>query len=61
MGLFDKAKDMASDPENIDAVKEHLTDENIDGAADKLKDIAPDQASGAIDGLADKAREFGEK
>lgn len=59
MGLFDKARDMATDPENVEKAKELLTDENVDAATEKLKDIAPDQADGAIDGLADKAKEFG--
>lgn len=59
MGLFDKAKDMATDPENIEKAKELLTDENVDAATDKLKEVAPDQADGVIDGLADKAKELG--
>lgn len=59
MGLFDKAKDMAGDSENIEKVKGALSDENVDGATEKVKDVAPDQADGAIDGLSDKAKEFG--
>jgi hypothetical protein len=59
MGLFDKAKDMATDPENVERAKKLLTDENVDAAAEKLKDIAPDQVDGAIDGLADKAKKLG--
>ena len=59
MGLFDKAKDMASDSENIEKAKGALSDENIDAASDKLKDVAPDKADGAIDSLADKAKKLG--
>lgn len=59
MGLFDKAKEMATDPENVAKAKELLTDENVDAAAEKLKELAPEQARGAVDGLAAKAKEWG--
>ena len=59
MGLFDKAKEFASDPDNIAKAKEHVTDENVDAASDKLKEFAPDQADGAIDSMGERAREWG--
>ncbi|GAB4085855.1 hypothetical protein GCM10028784_24850 [Myceligenerans cantabricum] len=59
MGLFDKAKELATDPATIAKVRELATDENVDKVTDKLKDVAPEQARGAIDGLAGKAKEWG--
>ncbi|GAB2478887.1 hypothetical protein GCM10027063_20620 [Promicromonospora xylanilytica] len=59
MGLFDKAKEFASDPDNVAKAKEQMTDENVGAATDKLKEFAPDQADGAIDSMGDKAREWG--
>jgi len=59
MGLFDKAKDFVTDPDNVAKAKEQLTDENVDAATDKLKELAPDKADGAIDSLGDKAKEWG--
>jgi hypothetical protein len=60
MGLFDKAKEFVTDPDNLAKAKEQLTDENVDAATDKLKDIAPDKADGAIDTLGQKAKDFGQ-
>ena len=60
MGLFDKAKEFVTDPDNVAKAKEQLTDENVDAATDKLKEFAPDQADGLIDGLGDKAKDFGQ-
>jgi hypothetical protein len=60
MGLFDKAKEFVTDPDNVEKAKEQLTDENVDAATDKLKEFAPDQADGAIDALGDKAKDFGQ-
>ena len=59
MGLFDKAKEFATDPDNIEKAKEQLNDGNVDTATDKLKEIAPDKADGLIDSLGDKAKEWG--
>lgn len=59
MGLFDKAKEFVTDPDNVAKAKEQLTDENVDAATDKLKELAPDKADGAIDSLGDKAKEWG--
>lgn len=59
MGLFDKAKDFVSDPDNVAKAKEQLTDENVDAASDKLKQFAPDQADGAIDSMGDRAKDWG--
>lgn len=59
MGLFDKAKEFASDPDNVAKAKEQMTDENVGAATDKLKEFAPDQADGAIDSMGEKAREWG--
>ncbi|GAA1871413.1 hypothetical protein [Myceligenerans crystallogenes] len=59
MGLFDAAKDFVTDPENIAKAKELATDENVDMAAGKLRELAPEQADGAIDGLADQAKAWG--
>ncbi|MFI2488535.1 hypothetical protein ACH47X_16630 [Promicromonospora kroppenstedtii] len=59
MGLFDKAKEFVTDPDNVAKAKEQLTDENVDAATDKLKGFAPDQADGAIDSLGEKAKEWG--
>ncbi|GAA1871418.1 hypothetical protein [Myceligenerans crystallogenes] len=61
MGLFDSAKDMANDPENQEKLKGLASEENVDKAAEKAKDIAPDQADGGIDDLADKAKDFGQQ
>lgn len=58
MGLFDKAKEFVTDPDNVQKAKEQLTDERVDGATDKLKDLAPDQADGAIDSLGDQVKEW---
>ncbi|MFI2364971.1 hypothetical protein [Promicromonospora sp. NPDC019610] len=58
MGLFDKAKEFVTDPDNVAKAKEQLTDENVDAATDKLKEIAPDKADGAIDSLGEKAKDF---
>ena len=60
MSLFDKAKDFVTDPDNLEKAKEQLTDENVDAATDKLKELAPDQADGASDALGDKAKDFGQ-
>ena len=60
MGLFDKAKEFVTDPDNVAKAKEQLTDENVDAATDKLKEFAPDKADGAIDALGEKAKEFGQ-
>lgn len=60
MGLFDKAKEFVTDPDNVAKAKEQLTDENVDAATDKLKEFAPDQADGAIDALGEKAKDFGQ-
>ena len=60
MGLFDKAKEFVTDPDNIEKAKEQLTDENVDAATDKLKELAPDRVDGAIDTLGDKAKDFGQ-
>ncbi len=60
MGLFDKAKEFVTDPDNIEKAKEQLTDENVDAATDKLKQLAPDQVDSAIDTLGDKAKDFGQ-
>ena len=60
MGLFDSAKDFLTDPDNLAKAKEQLTDENVDAATDKLKELAPDQADGAIDSLGEKAKDFGQ-
>ena len=60
MGLFDKAKEFVTDPDNLAKAKEQLTDENVDAATDKLKEIAPDKADGAIDALGEKAKDFGQ-
>ncbi|MFI6425888.1 hypothetical protein [Promicromonospora sp. NPDC050880] len=60
MGLFDKAKEFVTDPDNVAKAKEQLTDENVDAATDKLKEFAPDQADGAIDTLGEKAKDFGQ-
>jgi hypothetical protein len=59
MGLFDKAKEFVSDPDNVAKAKEQLTDENVDAASDKLKEFAPDKADGAIDSLGERAKEWG--
>ncbi|MBO0610610.1 hypothetical protein [Myceligenerans salitolerans] len=59
MGLFEAAKNFVTDPENIARAKELLTDENVDAAAGKLKELAPEQVRGAVDGLAEKAKEWG--
>ncbi|GAA4690123.1 hypothetical protein APR04_002746 [Promicromonospora umidemergens] len=59
MGLFDKAKEFASDPDNVAKAKEHMTDENVGSATDKLKQFAPDQADGAIDSLGERATAWG--
>ncbi|MEU4365128.1 hypothetical protein [Promicromonospora sp. NPDC023987] len=59
MGLFDKAKEFASDPDNVAKAKEQMTDENVGAASDKLKEFAPDQADGAIDSMGERAREWG--
>jgi hypothetical protein len=58
MGLFDKAKEFVTDPDNVAKAKEQLTDENVDAATDKLKEFAPDKADGAIDSLGEKAKDF---
>lgn len=58
MGLFDKAKEFVTDPDNVAKAKEQLTDENVDAATDKLKELAPDKADGAIDSLGEKAKDF---
>lgn len=53
MGFDDalnKAKDYAGDHED-------QVNKGLDGAADKAKDIAPDQADGAIDKGGDAARD----
>ncbi|MEV0889777.1 hypothetical protein [Promicromonospora sp. MEB111] len=60
MGLFDKAKEFVTDPDNVAKAKEQLTDENVDAATDKLKEFAPDKADGAIDALGEKAKDFGQ-
>ena len=60
MGLFDKAKEFVTDPDNLAKAKEQLTDENVDAATDKLKEFAPDKADGAIDALGEKAKDFGQ-
>ena len=59
MGLFDKAKEFVTDPDNVAKAKEQLSDENVDAATDKLKELAPDKADGAIDALGEKAKDFG--
>ena len=59
MGLFDKAKEFVSDPDNVSKAREQLTDENVDAASDKLKEFAPDKADGAIDSLGTRAKEWG--
>ncbi|GAA2225464.1 hypothetical protein GCM10010413_20160 [Promicromonospora sukumoe] len=59
MGLFDKAKEFVTDPDNLAKAKEQLSDENVDAATDKLKELAPDKADGAIDTLGQKAKDFG--
>jgi hypothetical protein len=59
MGLFDKAKEFVTNPENVEKAKEQLTDENVDAATEKLKSFAPDQADGAIDAAGEKAKEWG--
>lgn len=53
MGFDDalnKAKDFAGDHED-------QVNQGIDGATDKAKDLAPDQADGAIDKGSDAARD----
>lgn len=59
MGLFDKAKEFASDPDNVAKAKEQMTDENVGSATDKLKQFAPDQADGAIDSMGERATAWG--
>lgn len=59
MGLFDAAKNFVTNPDNIAKAKELLTDENVDAAAGKLRELAPEKARGAVDGLAEKAKEWG--
>ncbi|MEV0949265.1 hypothetical protein [Promicromonospora sp. NPDC050249] len=59
MGLFDKAKEFVTDPDNIEKAKEQLNDGNVDAATDKLKEVAPDKADGLIDSLGEKAKEWG--
>ncbi|GAB3170023.1 hypothetical protein GCM10027059_35860 [Myceligenerans halotolerans] len=59
MGFFEAAKAFVTDPENIARAKALATDENVDMAAGKLKQLAPEQARGALDGLAEKAKEWG--
>ncbi|WP_125777829.1 hypothetical protein [Antribacter gilvus] len=57
--MFDKAKDFVTDADNVEKAKGYLTDENVDGAAEKLKEFAPDNVDGFVDTAADKAKEFG--
>ncbi|WP_201845538.1 hypothetical protein [Myceligenerans indicum] len=59
MGFFDAAKNFVTDPANIARAKALATDENVDLAARKLKELAPEQVRGAVDGLAAKAKEWG--
>lgn len=59
MGLFDAAKEFATNPENIAKAKALATDENVDKIAEKLKGLAPEQARGAVDAAAAKAKEWG--
>ena len=59
VGLFDKAKDFVSDPDNVAKAKEQMTEENVGSATDKLKEFAPDQADGAIDSLGERATAWG--
>jgi len=58
MGLFDKAKEFVTDPDNVAKAKEQITDERVDDATDRLKGLAPDKADGAIDALGDRAKEW---
>ncbi|MFD7022718.1 hypothetical protein [Promicromonospora sukumoe] len=58
MGLFDKAKEFVTDPDNVAKAKEQLTDERIDGATERLKELAPDKADGAIDSLGERAKDW---
>jgi hypothetical protein len=51
MGILDNAKDLLSDHEDTVA-------DGIDKARDLAKDKAPDSAGGAIDAVADKARDL---
>lgn len=60
MGLFDKAKEFVTDPDNIEKAKEQLNDGNVDAATEKLKEVTPDQADGLIDSLGEKAKDFGQ-
>ncbi|HEV6953416.1 MAG TPA: hypothetical protein VKY86_09210 [Promicromonospora sp.] len=59
MGLFDKAKDFVTDKDNVEKAREQLTDERVDAATDRLKDLAPDKADGAIDQLGDRVKAWG--
>lgn len=59
MGFFEAAKNFVTDPENIAKVKALATDKNVDLAAGKLRELAPEQVRGAVDGLAEKAKEWG--
>jgi hypothetical protein len=58
MGLFDKAREFVTDPDNVAKAKEQLTDERVDGATDRLKELAPDRVDGAIDSLSDRAKDW---
>lgn len=59
MGFFEAAKKFVTDPENIARAKALATEQNVDLAAGKLKQLAPEQIRGAVDGLAAKAKEWG--
>jgi hypothetical protein len=59
MGFFEAAKKFVTDPENIARARALATEQNVDLAAGKLRQLAPEQIRGAVDGLAAKAKEWG--
>ncbi len=57
-GIFDKAKDAVGGVEGlVDKAKDLATDENIDKAAEAIKQHTPDQVDSVVDTLAAKAKD----
>jgi len=57
-GLFDKAKDAVGGVDGLlDKAKDLATDENVDKAAEAIKQHTPDKIDTVVDSLAAKAKE----
>lgn len=57
-GIFDKAKDAVGGADGLlDKVKDLATDENIEKAAETIKQHTPEQIDSVVDSLAEKAKQ----